>query len=70
MPYAQMLPLLLSVLVGLAIGLVTWGLVRERGEKAVSPLVGMHDEVLLGLLALAAFASGVFITMVLLTLMR
>ncbi len=70
MPSIQTLPLLLSVLVGLLIGLVTWGLVREREQRAVSPMVGMHDEVLLGLLALAAFASGVFITMVLLTLIR
>jgi hypothetical protein len=70
MPYVQTLPLLLSVLVGLAIGLVTWGFLREREGQTGSPQVGMRDEILLGLFALAAFASGVFITIILLTLFR
>ena len=70
MPYAQMLPLLLSIMVGLVIAMVTWGFFRERGDKADSSLIGTRDEILLGLLALAAFASGVFVTMVLLIWIR
>jgi len=61
------IPLLLSILVGLVLGLVTWGLLRLRRQEddsqAASP-----DGALLGLLALAAFALGAFLTYALLGL--
>jgi NhaP-type Na+/H+ or K+/H+ antiporter len=59
--------LLLSILVGLVLGLVTRGLLQLRRQKedaeAASP-----DGALLGLLVLAAFALGAFVTYALLGL--
>ena len=59
------IPLLLSVLVGLVLGLVTWGtlqLHRRTGDGQPET----RDGILLGLVALAAFALGAFLTYVLL----
>ncbi len=64
------LPLLLSILVVLLIGLVTWGFFRSRKQMAGNALIGARDDMLLGLLVLAAFASGVFSTIILLTFVR
>ena len=58
----QAIPVLLAVLVGLLCGLLTWGLLRMRGREEGEPLAGARDDVLLGLLVLAAFALGVFLT--------
>jgi hypothetical protein len=60
-------PLLLSLLVGLALGLVAWGLVRSRHHARSDTLMQTPDGMLLGLLALAAFAMGVFLTYLVLT---
>lgn len=65
---ASPIPLLLSVLVGLVLGLVAWGLLslhRHNGVQGASP-----DGALLALLALAAFAFGAFLTYALLGLGR
>jgi cytochrome c biogenesis protein CcdA len=56
-------PVLLSVLVGLLLGLVAWGALGSRHQD-VDNLMGMRDDVLLGLLVLAAFALGVFLAYV------
>lgn len=61
------IPWLLSVLVGLVLGLVTWGLLRLRGEND-EPQAACRDGALLALLALAAFALGAFVTYALLGL--
>jgi len=58
----QAIPVLLAILVGLLFGLLAWGLLRVRGGYAGETLVGVRDDVLLGLLVLAAFALGVFLT--------
>ncbi len=68
MPYVQAIPLLLSVLVGLVLGLVAWGFLRYRSQTADDDLTGTRSDVLLGLLVLAAFALGAFTTYVLLGL--
>ena len=61
------IPVLVSILAGLVLALVTWGLLRLRrhGEdaQAASP-----DGALLALLAVAAFALGAFLTYALLGL--
>jgi hypothetical protein len=59
--------LLLSVLVSLMLGLVIWGFVRSRHHAGSEALLRSPDGLLLGLLALAAFAIGVFLTYLLLT---
>ena len=59
--------LLLSLLVGLMIGLVAWGFVRSRRHMGNEALLRSPDGLLLGLLVLAAFAIGVFLTYLLLT---
>jgi hypothetical protein len=61
-------PLLLSLLVGMALGLVAWGLMRGRHQGRGDALMQTPDGMLLGLLALAAFAMGVFLTYLVLTL--
>lgn len=63
--YFDTVPLLVSVLVGFLLGLVTVGLLRLRRSPAGDSLPETGDPVLLGLLALAAFAMGVFLTYVL-----
>ncbi len=60
-------PVLLSLLVGLALGLVVWGGWRARRHATGGGWTGMHDDVLLGMVALAAFAFGVFITYLILS---
>jgi len=59
------IPILLSVLVGAVLGLVVWGLRRSRRHVVGDSVMGTRDDVLLGLLMLAAFALGVFLTYVL-----
>lgn len=55
-------PLAISILVGLLLGLVTVGLLRLGHSPAEGELATTSDTLLLGLLALAAFAMGVFLT--------
>jgi hypothetical protein len=59
-------PLLLSILVGLLLGLVTWGFLRIRRHTADDDLVETRDEILFGMLAFAVFSLGAFVTYVLL----
>ncbi len=66
MPCVSPIPFLLSLIVVVLLGLVTFGLFRARAQTTVNTLVGARDDLLLGLLVLAAFASGVFATLVLL----
>jgi hypothetical protein len=58
----QAIPVLLAILVGLLFGLLTWGSLRVRNRDAGEALVATSDDVLIGLLVLAAFALGVFLT--------
>jgi hypothetical protein len=59
------IPILLSILVGAVLGLVVWGLQRTRSHVVGDSVMGTRGDVLLGLLVLAAFALGVFLTYVL-----
>lgn len=58
---ASAIPLLVSLLIGFVLGVVTWGAPRLTRRKNDAELAG-HDRALLGLLASAAFALGVFVT--------
>ena len=58
----QAIPVLLAILVGLLFGLLTWGFLRMRGREAGDALISVRDDMLVGLLVLAAFALGVFLT--------
>ena len=53
---------LLVVLVGLVFGLLTWGLLRIRSYDAGDVSIEVRDSVLVGLLIVAAFALGAFIS--------
>ena len=59
------IPILLGVLVGAVLSLVVWGLQRARSYISGDSVMGTRGDVLLGLLVLAAFALGVFLTYVL-----
>ena len=61
-------PILLSILVGLLISLVVWGLVRPPRQQTGDTWIETRDDLLIGLLVLAAFVSGAFLTYVLLEL--
>jgi hypothetical protein len=58
-------PLVISLVAGFLLGLVTIGLLRLRRGPAEYNSPGNSDALLLGLLTLAAFALGVFLTYVL-----
>ena len=66
MPCFGAAPILLSVLVILALGLIVWGIIRIRGNSAGSVLASPRDDLLFGGLILAAFSAGVFATFILL----
>jgi len=51
--------------VGAVLSLVIWGLQRSRSHVVGDSVMGTRGDVLLGLLVLAAFALGVFLTYVL-----
>ncbi|MGC8780487.1 MAG: hypothetical protein ACP5UQ_06440 [Anaerolineae bacterium] len=61
----HVMQLLLGILIGLAVGLILPGLWRSHHRVADDNLAGTRDDVLLGLLVLAAFALGVFTILVL-----
>ena len=58
----QAIPVLLAILVGLLFGLLAWAFLRMRRQEVRGALIGTGDAVLAGLLVLAAFALGVFLT--------
>jgi hypothetical protein len=59
------IPLMISVLVGFLLGLMTVGLLRLGRSPSDGGFLGTSDALLLGLLALAAFAMGIFLTYIL-----
>jgi len=61
------IPMLLSVLVGLLLSLIVWGVLRARRHEAGGSLMGTWDNLLLGLLVLAGFGLGAFLTYLLLS---
>jgi hypothetical protein len=65
MSSSHAIPILLSVLVGAVLVLSVWGLQRSRSHVVGDAVVGTRGDVLLGLLVLAAFALGIFLTYVL-----
>jgi len=66
MPSMRAAPLLLGILMILLLGSVAWGFLRVRGYKAGSAPLGIRDDVLVGLLVLAAFGLGIFLAYILL----
>ena len=66
MPSVRAVPILLSILVGLLISLVVWGLVRSPRQQTGDTWIETRDDLLMGLLVLAAFVSGAFLTYVVL----
>jgi hypothetical protein len=64
----QAIAWLLSLLVGLLVGLIVWGFSRNRNHSVDIYSIKAPDDVLLGLLILAAFGFGIFLTYALLGL--
>ena len=67
MPCVGAVPLLVSILVALSLGLVVWGVIRIRETSANDTTAGSRDDLLVGALILAAFSAGVFSTFILLS---
>lgn len=59
------IPLVIIILIGFLLGLVTVGLLRLGRSPTEGSLPGTSDALLLGLLTLAVFAMGAFLTYVL-----
>jgi hypothetical protein len=65
MKFFGAVPLVISILVGLLLGLVTVGLLRLCRSPTQESFLETTDALLLGLLALAAFALSMFLTYIL-----
>ncbi len=63
----QTAPLLISILVGLLLGLLAWWGQRVRGRGAGLRWPESSDDLLMALLVLGAIGLGVFLTYVLLS---
>jgi NhaP-type Na+/H+ or K+/H+ antiporter len=57
--------LVLSILVGVLLGLVTWGFLRLGHRRSNDDDLEPRDEVLYGLLAFSVFSLGAFVTYIL-----
>lgn len=55
------IPLLFSPLVGMLLGLGTWGLLRFRHRNGGNAITADTDDLLIGLLVVAVFAVGSFV---------
>ncbi len=60
-------PLFLSILVGLVLGVLIWGYLHLRGRRDAAAMLATTDQVLAGLALLAVFALGAFLTYALLS---
>jgi H+/Cl- antiporter ClcA len=67
MPGLHATPVLLSLLVGLLLGLAGWHMMRTRRPPREARFMESTDELIWGLLVLAAFVLGAFLTYVLLS---
>lgn len=61
-------PLLLSIVLGLLLGVVAWGIMRIQAAGKDNTVSTWDDDLLIGLLVVGALASGVFLTYALLHL--
>jgi hypothetical protein len=59
---ANAVPLLLMIIVGLLLALLGWGLLRFSRHAGPESSWEAPDDLLVALLALAAFALGAFVT--------
>lgn len=66
MTAVQAAPVLLSFIVGMVLGFITWGSLRHA-DRAGS--IAPQPDLIIGLLVLAAFALGVFLAYSLVVLM-
>jgi ABC-type amino acid transport system permease subunit len=69
MKFMSATPLLLSILVGFLLGLVAVGILRLRHHPVDADSTAIPDDVLMGFVALAAFAMGAFLTYLLVGLL-
>jgi hypothetical protein len=70
MRFISATPLLLSILVGFLLGLVAIGILRLHRQPTEGGSTAIADDVLVGFVALAAFAMGAFLTYILFGFLR
>lgn len=64
----QAIPLLIGIVVGLLLSVIAWNVIRARRQTTGDTTVDLQAQLLLGLLLVAVFSAGVFITYLLLRL--
>ncbi len=64
----QAFPLLVGIVVGLLLSVIAWSVIKARRQTTVDTTVDLQAQLLLGLLLVAVFSAGVFITYLLLRL--
>jgi uncharacterized protein YacL len=62
----EAIPLLVGIVVGLLLSVIAWSVVKTRREPASETTVDVQQQVLLGLLLVAVFGAGIFVTYLLL----
>lgn len=65
MSCASAVPVLMFMVTGLLLGLMGWGILRAWRNTDLDAFMETRDDILMGLLALAAFALGAFLTFLL-----
>lgn len=63
---AEAVPLLVGIMVGLLLSVIAWSAVKARRQTTSDAIVDLQQQMLLGLLLVAMFGAGVFITYLLL----
>ncbi len=62
MAISHAVPLLISILIVALLGLMSWSIWKYQSDPADDAPMDSYDQMLMGLLILAAFALGVFST--------
>jgi sensor domain CHASE-containing protein len=58
----EAIPLLVGIVVGLLVSVVAWSALKARRQTESGTLADLQQQILLGLLLVAVFGAGVFIT--------
>ena len=64
----EAIPLLVGIVVGMLLSVIAWSVLKARRQTTSDTIVDLQQQVLLGLLFVAVFGAGIFITYLVLRL--